>query len=370
MDIRVTGAAEEDKTVRIEVELHALDKVLEGATEVYMRIFSEVGTYKDVSLHPNGVFRGRPATVLSGGFTLSKFAKAGYWFPGQVQIRDPAGNERFERGGDFGWSLYVNNPLEDVTPPRYVRNSASLKKYTRQLEGREVQIIEGTWEVEEDTSIVDCAMNLTVDVRDTYSFRAGLDFPYEFDPQVSLCRAWLIAPDYIPSGVYTLVHIDMRDVAGNFSSFQFGDTSEPSTYETPPTIELITGDPDLEAPQVDLNTIRISAEPTNPSAPNGETRVTLSFSVRDNISGFVLASADLRDPQGIDHQFYVYAPDRSNRFPPGDPSEWTTYDWTIILPEGSAPGTWGLAQMTVRDRARNFRQYDFAEIIHFDVESD
>ena len=234
VEIRVTGAAAEDKTVRIEVELHALDKVLEGAERVYMRIMSDVGTFKDVFLYPNGVFKGKPDTVLSGGFTLSRFAKAGYWFPIQAQIRDPAGNERFERGDDFGWSLYVNNPLEDVTPPRYVRNSVSLKMYTRQLEGREVQIIEGTWQVEEDTRIVDCAMNLTVDIRDTYSFRGGLDFPYEFDPQESLCRAWLIVPHYYPSGVYTLVHIDMRDVAGNDSGFQFGDTSEPSKYEAPP----------------------------------------------------------------------------------------------------------------------------------------
>ena len=34
VDIQVTGAAEEDKAVRIEVELHALDKVLEGAENV------------------------------------------------------------------------------------------------------------------------------------------------------------------------------------------------------------------------------------------------------------------------------------------------------------------------------------------------
>ena len=129
VDIQVTGAAEEDKDVRIEVELHALDKVLEGAENAFMRVVSEIGTYKDVFLYPEG--DARTGTVLSGGFTLSKFAKAGYWFPNQVQIRDPAGNERFERGDDFGWSLYVNNPLEDVTPPRYVRNSASLTKFVR-----------------------------------------------------------------------------------------------------------------------------------------------------------------------------------------------------------------------------------------------
>ena len=370
VDIQVTGAAEEDKTVQIEVELHALDSVLEGAEHVFMRILSEVGTFTDVYLYPNGVVRGRPGTVLSGGFTLSQFAKAGYWFPTQAQIRDPQGNERFESVNDFGWSLYVNNPLEDVTPPRYVRNSASLTKYTRQVEGREVQIIEGTWEVEEDSSIVDCAMNLTVDVPGTYRYRAGLNFPYEFDPQESLCRAWLIAPHYLPSGMYTLTSIDMQDVAANRTTFNFGDSSEPSTYEAPPQIELITSYPDIEAPQVDVNTIQISAEPTNPSAPNGETLVTLTFRVRDNISGFRLGSLNLRDPQGIDHQFYVYPEWYDVRFPPTGPYQWTTHTWTVILPLGSAPGTWGLAELTVSDRAGNFRQYDFTEIIHFEVESD
>ena len=71
VDIQVIGAAREDKTVRIEVELHALDKVLEGATEVYMRIFSEIGTYEELGMHPVGVQPGKPGTVLAGEFTLS-----------------------------------------------------------------------------------------------------------------------------------------------------------------------------------------------------------------------------------------------------------------------------------------------------------
>ena len=98
--------------------------------------------------------------------------------------------------------------------------------------------------------------------------------------------------------------------------------------------------------------------------------VTVLFRVRDNISGFTRASLYLRDPQGIDHHYGVDDPNSYDLFPSGDPSEWTTYTKTIILPPGSAPGTWGLASMTVTDRAQNFRRYDFTEIIHFDVESD
>ncbi len=372
MDIRVTGAPEEDKTVWIEVELHALDRVLEGSTEVYMRIFSEIGTYVELRMHPVGVPAGRPGTVLAGSFTLGKFAKAGYWFPGQVNIRDAAGNERFERGDDFGWSLYVNNALEDVTPPRYVRNSASLTKSVETREGREIQVIRASWQVEENRGMSECHADINDELLETYRFEAQGDY----DSHSGRCVVLFLMPHYMPSSVYTMNYIRMVDIALNRSGVYFrhpgGGLRETDTVvdEVGQQIELITNNPDTEAPEVDLNAIQISAEPTNPSAPNGETVVTLTFRIRDNIAGFSIASLKLRDPQGIEHQFYGYDPNGGNLFPAGDPSRWTTYTWTVVLPEGSAPGTWGLADMTVWDRAENFHNYNFTEIIHFDVESD
>ena len=375
VDIRVTGAPEEDKTAHIEVELHALDRVLEGATNVYMRIFSEVGTYVDVTLHPRGVPRGRPDTVLSGGFTLSKFAKAGYWIPDEVAITDEHGNERFESINDFGWSLYVNNPLEDVTAPRYVRNSASLSKSVETREGREIQVIQASWQVDENTEMRHsgpCFASINDELLETYRFSAWGNY----DSRSERCEVLFIMPHYMPSSVYTMSYIKMIDVALNVSGTYFrhpGHILSPEDTvvdEAGQQIELITNNPDTDAPEVDLNAIEISAEPTNPDAPNGETVVTVIFRVHDNISGFVAASLYLRDPQGIDHHYGVDGTDGSALFPAGDPSEWTTYTKTIILPPGSAPGTWGLASMTVTDRAQNFRRYDFTEIIHFDVESD
>ena len=375
VDIRVTGAPEKDKTAHIEVELHALDRVLEGATNVYMRIFSEVGTYVDVTLHPRGVLRGRPDTVLSGGFTLSKFAKAGYWIPDEVAIRDEHGNERFESINDFGWSLYVNNPLEDVTPPRYVRNSASLAKSVETREGREIQVIRAGWQVDENTEMRDsspCRASINDELLETYSFQAY----GSYDSQSERCNVLFVMPHYMPSSVYTMSYIWMIDIALNDSGVYFrhpGHGLRPEDTvvdEAGQQIELTTNNPDTEAPEVDINAIDISAEPTIPDAPNGETVVTVNFRVRDNISGFVGAGLYLRDPQGIDHHYGVDDPNSHDLFPSGDPSEWTTYTKTIILPPGSAPGTWGLASMTVSDRAQNFRRYDFTEIIHFDVESD
>ncbi|MYC83004.1 MAG: carboxypeptidase regulatory-like domain-containing protein [Acidobacteria bacterium] len=375
VDIRVTGAPEEDKAVHIEVELHALDRVLEGATYVLMRVVSDVGTYKDVFLYPGGVNRGETGTVLSGGFTLSKFAKAGYWVPTQAKIKDPAGNERFERGDDFGWSLYVNNPLEDVTPPRYVRNSTSLAKSVETREGREIQVILASWQVEEDQAMRDrnpCYATLNDELLETYRFE---EFG-SYDSRSGRCEVLFLMPHYMPSSVYTMNYVTMIDLALNRSGVYFG---PPGTTlrqedmvvdEAAAQVELITSNPDTQSPEVDLNAIEVSAEPTNPDAPNGETRVTLTFRIRDNIAGFIQAYLKLRDPQGIEHGFWVQDPNRFDLFPSGDPSQWTTYTWTVILPPGSAPGTWGLANMTVYDRAENIRQYDFTEIIHFEVESD
>ena len=370
VDIRVTGAPEQEKTVHIEIELHALDRVLEGAQGALMRVVSEVGTWKDVFLYPNG--GAETGTVLSGGFALSKFAKAGYWTPIQIQLWDPAGNQRFERGDDFGWRLYVNNPLEDVTPPRYVRNSASLTKSVETREGREIQVIRSSWQVEEDSGISECHADINDELLETYRFEAQGDY----HSNSKRCVVLFLMPHYMPSSVYTMNYIRMVDIALNRSGVYFRHPGkglrgiDTVVDETAQQIELITENPDTEAPQVDLNAIQISAVPTNPDAPNGETLVTLTFRIRDNIAGFTQAYLNLRDPQGIEHGFWVQDPNRDDLFPTGDPARWTTYTWNVVLPEGSAPGTWGLADFTVRDRAENFRQYDFTEIIHFDVESD
>ena len=217
VDIEVTGAPEEDKNVRIEIELHAWDGELEGAVHAYTRIFSEIGTFTDLYLYPVGVPRGTPGTILSGSFTLSKAVKAGYWSPDQIRLSDAHSNERFGGISDFGWRLYVNNPLEDVTPPQYVRNSLALSQSTAILEDREVQVIEATWKVvEEDSGVVDCAGYLVVEIpgtstrryrRDGYSYRFGQGSSYRFDPRgKSLPGSADRATLHALGGVYRGVH--------------------------------------------------------------------------------------------------------------------------------------------------------------------
>ncbi len=375
VDIKVIGAPEDDKEVLIEIALHAFDNVLEGAISAYARIHSDAGTYKDVYLYPVGVPRGTPGTVLSGGFKLSKHAKAGYWSPDQVSLTDEHLNERFVGRNDFGWRLYVNNPQEDITPPHYVRNSARLAKSVATREGQEVQLIEASWSVGENSGFMRegsaCAAALNDQNLETYSvFEYG-----DYDPRTETCLVVFEMPDYMPSAMYAMNYIMMTDRALNVSGIYFGDPNhglrqeESIVDEVAPRIRLSTSNEDTLPPEIDLNRIRIQAEPSRPSDPNGETLVTLDFVVRDDISGVRIASLYLRDPQGNDHHHYVYGNFEGHAlFPASDPTQWSHQRWTTILPPGSPPGTWGLLELNVQDRAGNARRYNFAETIHFDIE--
>ena len=47
IQVSLKGAPNDDKTLTVEVELHALDGVLEGAAEGYMRLYSSADTFID-----------------------------------------------------------------------------------------------------------------------------------------------------------------------------------------------------------------------------------------------------------------------------------------------------------------------------------
>ena len=119
---------------------------------------------------------------------------------------------------------------------------------------------------------------------------------------------------------------------------------------------------------LDLNQITIQAEPTNTEAPNGETQVDISFRVKDNISGYLSTTIILRDPNGVTHRFKHLDDDYYKVYFTRDPTAYQTYHKRVILPVGSIPGTWGLAEMDVWDKAKNILRTNFNEIIRFEVQ--
>ena len=121
-------------------------------------------------------------------------------------------------------------------------------------------------------------------------------------------------------------------------------TDDPND-EPPQTIQIQTSNPDFESPVLDINNITITAEPTKPDSPNGETIVDITFKVKDDISGYHISVLRLRDPQGLTHRFSHYSQhDFSKMYFSGDPTIYQEYEKRIVLPVGSAPGIWGLAR--------------------------
>ena len=369
VDITVEGGPHDDKVLSVVLELHALDDEAEGASRGHTRLESSSGTYQDLYVYPvdeDGDYLegGATSTVLRGETTLSRYVKAGYWLPTQFTLYDEAGNRRYQRPSAFGWRMYLDNALEDYTPPEYVPGSLTMRKSVWDNDDT-VQVIHVAWSVVDDTRVEDgsCFAAINDSRPSTYSH-------WEWDDPVSAgdrCTVDFLMPNYMPSGTYSTQRITMGDLGKNLGSAKFtGDDAD----EAPATIELVTTNPDIEPPQIDVNRIRVDAVPTNPEAPNGETEVTVVIRHRDNISGMTVGELLLRDPQGGTHHHWVYPDDRENLYPEGDPTEWRDLERVVILPAGSVPGTWGIAEIVVGDRASNSQNYNFVEIIHFEVEGD
>ncbi len=364
IDIEARGLPEEDKEVRVELELHGQEDMNQGAKWAYMRIFNELGGFVDLYLYPTN----DSGTILSNNFTVSRYAKAGYWAPTQISLTDSVGNERYEGTGDFSWSLHINNPLERIEVPAYVQKSIRVSVSPGE---NDTQIIEISWEVAADPVMMrregPCYVRMNDEHPATYSF----DEYGQYDEARRRCVVRFLMPSYMPDGMYTVVYIFMEDVGGNESRVYFRDPrftlSKEDTIvdEDAPQVKLTTVNPDLEGPEINVNKIYMQALPTNPRRPDGETYVTITFDVRDNISGFEHGSIRLRDPQGKEHYYYVYHDGYGDLYPSGDPSEWETFTDTIILPRGSAPGIWGLTSLRVDDRAENERHYNFTEVMRF-----
>ena len=372
IDIIVEGAPQDDKILTVELEIHATNEN-EYAKHGYTRIESEIGTFFDLFLravdeHGNSLYYtgGPGSTLLRGQKTISRHFKAGYWIPKNLQYTDIAGNQRFAGISDFGWRMHIDNAREDYFEPEYIPNSLHMS--VSQDQDPRIQYIDLEWDVTEDTGIKErygCLARIQSAQENTYSIDQ-----YGNPATTTKCQVKFTIPDYMPSSEYYVRYIRTSDDALNkeYTYFTGSQATEPEV-----SVHLQTNNPDTSPPEIDVNRIRISAQPTNWNEPNGETEVTISLDYRDDISGIRGIRGYLRDPQGGTHHYYLYTQynegDDRGLFPNQNPTNWKHWEKVIILPPGSLPGIWGLAELIVWDRARNANRYNFVEIARFVVEN-
>ena len=354
VDIAVKGKPHDDKTLTIQIGLNG-DGKFEGATQASMRIFSEIGSYVDMHLYP---INGTSSSVLRGEITIDSSAYSGYWHVEQITVTDAHGNQRFEGQNDFGWKLYVYNPNHDTVPPKYVPGTLKMElRSDSERYSREVQILTVSWQVDEQGSMDRCSAIIDSPVSDIYSTSViGI-----FDTKTSRCIVDFVITEYHVSGNYQLIKLTMIDGARNWEYVKKHDLTD---YFIPVT----SSDPDTIPPYLDINNIKVDAKPTNPKKPNGETIVTITYRANDDKSGLDRVVYYLQDPQGRTQPAYHYHDNIRTIFFKGDPTALKEYKAVTVLPEGSAPGKWGLAEMVLRDKATNEKLYQFTEIIHFVVD--
>lgn len=345
VDIEVRGGENDDKEVTVQIELDS-SKSFQGASDAYLRLFSSIGTFQDMYLEPMDV----TGSILKGSIVIDKTAKNGYWYTNQIVVSDAQHNQRFEGQDDFGWKLLINNANEDLTSPKYVQDT--LKLVTVKDLVKSIQTLTVSWQAD-DSQYIDCFARIANEALESYS----MDKWGEYDEITKTCNVDYEITEYNRSGKYRVMEIFMIDLAGNEETVDFVELSKEYS------ITLTTTNQDIIAPYLDVNNIKIVAESKNPTSPNGETLVSITYSASDDKSGLHIVDYTVRDPQGIEHFDY-----HENIVFDTTPNKFNSYEIKFYLPEGSAAGTWGLVQINLVDNAHNQKSYEFTEIIHFNVE--
>ncbi len=411
--LEVFGKADEDKRIVLEIELTIMNKAFDGAEWAGCRFTSAVGTIKDMFLQPINAEK----SILRGEITLSKLAKSGYWIVPQILVSDVVGNRRLENNSTYGLKCFVNNPLEDVLPPLYVHNSLKLDSIQDRfidLSGFPAIDRCGTCA---DTLQLTTALRLsyniieknkinpdgrayatiyfpTLDSTNKYNIQPyskgvqinGTGIKNDFVDSLKTAVFYFPIPDYFPSGYYSVSHLAMTDQALNTRNVLLDlDTLNTNWFIAPNFVNqrelrdsfyFKTKYPDYKPPVLDINDIQIKATPTNPDAPNGETKFEMWLWIKDTsdyigrASGFRDGYFTLRDPQGLEHTYNIDGNGSTfaNIFGDSCVYGYKRYYVSLLLPAGSPPGIWGVSSITISDQAYNKKYYSFVEIVRFDVD--
>lgn len=366
VNISVDGAPDEDKTITVEIELNHSDRFPADASKAWVRVTGPSFIDESGSLQPNYVdvwlIPDSEGYILRGSAIVSKYAQNGEWTCGPIQIYDNDGNPRYDSNDDCVTDVYINNPLEDLESPVYVPGSLEYEITEGVEEGHAVKYLKVSYEVEENAGVISGYARLANDIKGWYGLVCeGYGTYNEESGKVEII---FILPEFCPTAYYYVKWIESVDMSGISSIVNFSDQAGDEPVKK---ILIETSNPDTEAPEIDLNRITVTAQPTHPDNPDGETLVTINVYCRDNISGLGLVQYAFRDPKGsVLGNYWFNHENYTGYFFSGDPTAWFRYEITHLLPIGSTPGIWGINSIILHDKAGNERIYNFVETLIFE----
>ncbi len=365
VEISVEGKPEEDKELTFDIYLNHLEGYNDGASSAFTRIFSPTfiddegnlnGTYIDLGFDSVN----EDPWHLRGTYTISKYSKSGYWIPGDINVNDLAGNTRYEGRNDCISNIYINNSLEDLIVPKYEKESLRYEISDVKIGDHHEQILSVKFNAYDNINVSNVYGGLYTGVDSNHM----PGWNTIVDKENKTIEIQYRIRDYFYSTDYYIAHLSITDEGGISKDIRF---SEDPSHEPIKKIHIETPNPDYKDAELDLNRIYVYAQPSHPEAPDGETIVKTTFYAKDNIAGLAIYSITLRDPQGSMHFYWGDAtPTDEEGYFRGDPTIWTKYEQTLILPQGSAPGIWGIGEITLRDHAYNDFTYNFVETLIFE----
>jgi hypothetical protein len=334
-----------------------------------------------------------------------------------MTIRDQVGNERIENPANIGLKVYLNNPLEDLVAPRYIEKSMSLSVVEDKfLQGGWGGLAQDECGACADTIAAEQAIRMSFKMEEKNVMQGGMGaliqmimptkpgltsksiafqkttFTNDFTDSTKEFLAYRVIEDYQPTGYYVIADGNMYDKAGNSRGLTFDLDKNNLNYELNEgkgqrslrdSVYIKTAYPDDLPPILDLNNIKVKATPTNPTNPNGETNVELWTRIKDtsaytqHAAGLMFGEFCLRDPQGLQHWYSMQISSsvkavKSINNVEIDSSRLSIYrDYyvKVLLPVGSAPGTWGVQEIRIGDNADNRKNYDFTQLVRFDLDT-
>jgi hypothetical protein len=285
------------------------------------------------------------------------------------------GNVRYLSANELGdASLYINNSEQSPGAPQYEPGSMKIVATPVLVDGYVQHRVTATWKMLPHPLAVMGPFAQLENI-DTYGSRMFSTYSH-YDDATRTATAIFTVPSFYKSGRFGVTRFVMDDVGENRLDLTFPDAA---TGEQPVGVQIVNPEGDGgEAPELDLNRITVSATPTQPSAPNGETIVKVAFYARDDGAGFNNLYLNLQNPQGQVFPYYLMVdPDHPGQLLPGfdrsatpfkgDPKAWRRYEAIVTLPVGSVPGSWGIRNMFLADKAGFGKYYEFVEIVHFEV---
>ncbi|GBE62045.1 conserved membrane protein [Babesia ovata] len=374
IEVKVTGKINEDKRAEFKLFL-AKNGENSCATVGQFRLTSSAKTFVDVPIY--GI-NGRCSHVLTGQAIINRTQKRGVWTTDQIILADANHLHRYVGAADFGLRVWVDNGAEDFQAPRALIPSISLSLVEGPDSGAYAAVSNETFG---QYSLASYAKGLDFQTGVKEDWRHGMWVGCRKVPSRMCTAAWVrsheisAAPNFnkynfegedrfdglsyretapglfncfevsvnVPlsraarSGNYHIASIVSFDSAGNSQMLQWPKAKGPYvTYRSRMSQE------DDSKPEV--RNIHVTSEPTNRQNPNGETKVDFYFEVRDIHSGVAGLSAVFRDPFGAGYRIHPKFEDKN---------DWQKIHYQYMLPRGSIPGVWHLAEIIVQDHAGN-----------------